>query len=290
MARRERFAAAVCLALGVLFVGVALLHGQAAQTPSSPAASSWLMATVVLPDDVRASMGEATAHIVDRLLLIWIVLSLASVGAVIGDVAHARRAPWPVYLVWVLMTVVFGPLGAIAYFPYGRLHALGTLRRDSRVVRVVCGAMHWATGPIVGAAGAAVIVHGLGGRALAIELPAMLAAGWLVTWLVTQGTLAREARAAGALPSVPGRPLLSFFTAIPGAGLVISLLRLAEGAWPTAAHPGSVVLYAALWAAGWGLALLLVPAIASDIRAGRPTWPPPSRPPSAGVGPPGGAD
>jgi hypothetical protein len=260
--------------------------GQATQTASRGGDTPWLMATVVLPDGVRVSMGEAMAHIVDRLLLIWVVLSLASVGAVIGDVAHARRASWRVYLVWVLMTVAFGPIGALIYFPYGRLHALGTIRRDKdpAVVRVLCGAMHAATGPVVGAGAAAIIVRGLlpsTAGSSAIELAAMVCVGWLATWLVTQGALAREARATGELPTASRRLVLSLVTAIPGAGGMTLLLHLAEGAWPTAVRPTSVLFYAVLWAASWGLALLFLPAIASDVRAGRPSWPPvsPDAPP-----------
>jgi hypothetical protein len=115
----------------------------------------------------------------------------------------------------------------------------------------------------------------------------MLVAGWLVTWLVTQGTLVREARAAGSSSRVPSRlalPFASFAMAMGGVGAASWLLRLAERAWPTAVRPSSVVFYAALWAASVGLALLLVPAVASDLSAGRPTWPPPLQRPPEEVG------
>ena len=185
--------------VGVLLF--ALLCGLAAPAAAEQSPSVTTCSLILLPGPVGDALGASAAQLVDRLLLIWVVLAVASLGAVIGDVAHARRAAWRLYLLWVLVTVVFGPLGAAIYFPYGRLLALGTLpkERDPLAARVVAASLFAAAGPALG-----VTIGLIVARAAAVGDPLRSAAGLavvcgvavFVSLVLFHGTLRRVQRPA----------------------------------------------------------------------------------------------
>jgi len=265
--------------VGVLLL--ALLCGPPApataeQTPST-LACSW----VLLPGPVGNALGPSAAQLVDRLLLIWVVLAVASLGAVIGDAAHARRASWRVYTLWTLVTLVFGPLGAAIYFPYGRLLALGTLpkERDPLAARALAASLFAAAGPALG-----VTIGLIVARMAALEAPLHSAGGLaivcgfgvLVSLTLFYGTLRPVERSSAgsteaSFASFLTRASLLTLIALAAQLLVLTLVFRMRDA---ALAPGSATLYAAVWVGAVAAALACVPLCLWQARTGRPTWPP----------------
>jgi hypothetical protein len=261
----------------VIVQGHGTLAAQTVQTASTAAAGA--PSLILLTDALGHGMGLRHALFLDRLFLIWAVLCVASLGAVIGDVAHARRASWRLYLVWVLIALPFGPIAAALYFPYGRLLALGTLakERDPRPVRIVADAVFAAAGSALGAEIAYLLYYYIGGDGSirsAAGLATLAAGAVLMSWLVFHGALER------ATPSP--RPMQAVLRALPAAlasnlpslAVVLTVLALAQANWPGLFHPASVAFHAALWAAALAAALLHLPLSAWRTLRNHPTWPP----------------
>jgi hypothetical protein len=55
------------------------------------------------------------AVVVDRLLLVWLVLTCGSLFYLLWDLARGRSATWATGLVWALTGLFFGPLALLAY-------------------------------------------------------------------------------------------------------------------------------------------------------------------------------
>ena len=58
---------------------------------------------------------RASALVLDRLLLVWFLLTAGSLVLLIWDLWRRTAAPWGVRLIWSLAIVFFGPLGLLAY-------------------------------------------------------------------------------------------------------------------------------------------------------------------------------
>jgi hypothetical protein len=276
MVRLNRIAKLGCVALLALWALSTAVPAQSSQTGSGTAPSSPL---ILLSDAVQHGMSERTAHGLDRLFLIWAVLSVAAVGAVIGDAAHARRASWRIYFVWVLSALPFGPIVAVLYFPYGRLLALRTLsrERDPRAVRIVADAVFTAAGSALGVEIAYLLCYYTwGGTSIrsAMGLTALATGGLLMSWLVFHSTLERAERSpqpmqaiAASLPAALASNLLSL-------AAILTVLALAQTHWPGLFRPSSVAFHAALWTAALAAAFLNLPLSTWRTLTGQPTWPP----------------
>jgi len=58
---------------------------------------------------------RASAPVLDRVLLAWLVLAAASWVFVVWDLWRDTPAPWGARLMWLLVVVIFGPIGLLAY-------------------------------------------------------------------------------------------------------------------------------------------------------------------------------
>jgi len=58
---------------------------------------------------------RASAPVLDRVLLTWFVLAAASLVFLIRDLWRDTPAPWGARLMWLLVVVLFGPIGLLAY-------------------------------------------------------------------------------------------------------------------------------------------------------------------------------
>jgi len=265
---------AVLLALTVSQVA---LVAQSVQT--SPAVAGNTRSLILLTDAMRHGISAGAAQLLDRLFLVWAVLAVASLGAVIGDAAHARRASWRVYFAWVLTALPFGPIAAALYFPYGRLLALGTLRkeRDPVAIRIIAHAVFAATGPVLGVEAVLVLLHyATGGPAVpsATALATASAAALLLSWLAFRGTLECEAPSPRPRRAVVRSLPLTMISTLLSLGAILSVLALTQARWPSLFHPASIVFHAAIWASALGAAILNVPYSAWRALKRRPTWPP----------------
>jgi len=58
---------------------------------------------------------RGSAPVLDRVLLAWFVLAAASLVFLIWDLWRDTPAPWGARLMWLLVVVIFGPIGLLAY-------------------------------------------------------------------------------------------------------------------------------------------------------------------------------
>ena len=61
-----------------------------------------------------------TAVVLDRILVVWLLLTCGSLFYLLWDLARDRSATWATGLAWVLTGLFFGPLTLLAYFPLYR--------------------------------------------------------------------------------------------------------------------------------------------------------------------------
>jgi hypothetical protein len=84
------------------------------------------------------------APVVDRLLIVWFLLTAGSVGFLIWDLWRGTLAPWGIKVMWPLVVLFFGPLGVLAYLiSYRRAgRSLGS-PADLTITKRALGATSW---------------------------------------------------------------------------------------------------------------------------------------------------
>lgn len=125
------------------------------------------------------------AVVIDRLLLLWPLLTAATILFLVWDLNRARRtpAPWWGRLLWPLVGLIFGPLGLTAYLlSYRQTQRSPDLRDAMPAWRHALGTTAWSvTGNAAGLTLGLVLVVLLGGsgNAALLAIPAPFVVGLL---------------------------------------------------------------------------------------------------------------
>ena len=154
--------------------------------------TQWLNTTRPEMTPVAATPGTLVLN--GRLLLAWLVLTAAAFLVLVVDFLRGSALPRPIKVAWLLNTIFFGPLALLAYWLSDRQPARPEGMSSWR--RAVGPAMYCVIGPLIGIV-SGLYIYGvywpnrqLGSAYLLI----MLAAGFLLSWLLFQAPLRVWAR------------------------------------------------------------------------------------------------
>ncbi len=210
---------------------------------------------------------------IKRMSLTWLVLSAGSLIVLGWDLARGTGARWGIRLAWVLVTVLFGPLGLLSY--------LRSYRRPGRQVSMWWRALGASTYSVTGNAAGLVLVI----ASFYLFLPAgdagplILVAPLLVGWLIFRAPLV-AARLGGrywvavrrTLPAEFISTILFLIGMLPVLILLPDIL-LTEWWGGFANDPSNWLFWAVLSLAAIVAALILYPYNIWMVRRGSAPWP-----------------
>ena len=70
-----------------------------------------------------------------RIAWIWIFISVVSALLLIWDFTHKTEAPWRIQIAWVMVTILYGPIGLLTY--------IVTYRQPQRLVNIKTKMTNW---------------------------------------------------------------------------------------------------------------------------------------------------